>query len=69
MTDQHKLPHGSPDVVNVNDEQLQLEMRVLAELLLDIYEYHVQTEHGLKRDDQNRELDSKAPHFNMKERS
>jgi hypothetical protein len=44
-------------------------MHVLAELLLDIYEYRAQTEEGLKYDDPCRQLDADRLHLNMEERS
>ena len=55
--------------MNVDDEQLQLEMRALAELLLDIYEYRVQMADKLKRHDRRRQLDADCPDLNMEERS
>lgn len=55
MIDPHKPSQREPEGVN-EDEQLQLDMRALAELLLDIYEYRMR-------------LDGDHPRLNMKERS
>jgi hypothetical protein len=69
MIEEHKSPHRDVELVAVDDAQLQLEVRAIAELLLDIYEYRTQTGEATKRDVQCQQLDADRPRPNMKERS
>lgn len=53
----------------LDDPQLQLELRAFAELLLDIYEYRLQTNSRRNHEDPNAQLDGARPDLTMEERS
>jgi hypothetical protein len=59
----------SPATFNHDDEQLKLEMRAMAELLLDIYEYRLQSKNRLDGTPDTTVLDGQQGDRTMKERS
>ncbi len=59
----------SPAAFNPDDEQLKLEMRAMAELLLDIYEYRLQSKDRLDAAPNTTVLDANDRGRTMKERS
>jgi hypothetical protein len=54
---------------DIDDEQLKLEMRAMAELLLDIYEYRMQSAGRSDHDHERGVLDGDQRSRTMKERS
>jgi len=60
---------SNPAVLDHDDEQLKFEMRAMAELLLDIYEYRLESKARLDRDRGAGVLDGDGCDRTMKERS
>jgi hypothetical protein len=59
----------NPTVFDHDDDQLKLEMRAMAELLLDIYEYRLASKGRLERDHEAEVLDGDGCDRTMEERS
>lgn len=62
MTTDQERPDGRRRTGLRNDtDQLQIEMRALAELLLDIYEYRLRVDRPIKPQDSDLTLDDGEP--------